>query len=384
MAPAASAGAADKLYASLVALDRELSRSAQTAWFAMQPPALQESFVREFVPQVLPQLVTSQTAAAAMGGKNITSTVAKQSEMSDMPPLPELPEIVPSGFAGVASDGRPLTSLLAQPLIETYVNLDAGMPMAQAMQAGWGSMDQILATQVQDAGRMAQSVAMTVTRVTYYIRHVEPGACSRCIVLSGLHYKTNAGFRRHPKCRCLHIPGVSEYLDPADGSRGVLLQSDTPTPWKVADARGGLERFNAMSAADQDRIFGVAGAKAIRQGASINEVVNVRRGLSTASVGGQNIRTTTEGTTRRGSYSTLRRLIDQQRGETTAERSVRMNGKRQHVITRPRLMPEQIYRIANGDTAEEMRLLLGNGYITEGSFLDRAKRYVAASGNTLQ
>lgn len=342
---------ADALYNSLLALDRTLVQRAKEAWFAMHPKSLQESFVQDFIPKMLPDLIRAQTAAAAMGAKNITRGVdaAAPSVLS----LPPLPDVVPSGFAGVAADGRPLSSLLAQPLIETYVNLDHGMPMDLALRSGFDSMDQILATQVQDAARTAQSVQMVVHRVTYYIRHTEPGACDRCLVLEGAHFKTNKGFLRHPHCRCLHVPGVSEYLDPVDGSRGVKMDSGPPT-------QSPRDLFDAMSRADQDKTFGVAGAQAIRQGASMSSVVNARRGMSTASG------TTTEGTDRRGSFTVLQREIAKQQG-----------GRR--AVTAPRLMPEQIYKIAKGDSAEELRLLLGNGYITEGSFTQRASRYIAMS-----
>ena len=84
-----------------------------------------------------------------------------------------------------------------------------------------------------------------------------------------------------------------------------------------------------MDEAEQDRVFGKAGAQAIRDGADIARVVNARRGMYTA--GG--LRLTREATTRRG-------------------------------IGRPvRLMPEEIYRQANGNRGEALRLLRLHGYI---------------------
>jgi hypothetical protein len=103
--------------------------------------------------------------------------------------------------------------------------------------------------------------------------------------------------------------------------------------------------FDGLTPAQQDRTFTIAGAKAIRAGADVGRVVNARSGMSTASVGGRKVQTTTVGTSRRASR------------------------------TKPRLMPEEIYRVAKGDPAEELRLLMSNGYITEASFAAHATKF---------
>ena len=85
------------------------------------------------------------------------------------------------------------------------------------------------------------------------------------------------------------------------------------------------QRGDYMTAAEQDQAFGKAGGQVIRDGADMNRVVNARRGMQTAADG---------------------RLY-------TAE----VVGKR------PRLMPEQIYREAQGDRDEALRLLKRFSYI---------------------
>ena len=41
---------------------------------------------------------------------------------------------------------------------------------------------------------------MGVRPVGGYVRMVQAGACSRCVVLAGKWYRKNQGFQRHPGC----------------------------------------------------------------------------------------------------------------------------------------------------------------------------------------
>src|SRR5665647_1979159 len=107
-----------------------------------------------------------------------------------------------------------------------------------------------------------------------------PPTCSRCVVLAGKWYRKNQGFARHPGCDCRHIPS-------SESVAGDLTVS--PQAY-----------FDSLSKAEQDRIFTNAGAEAIRNDANIGQVVNARRGMRTAQIGGRDVLITTEGTTRRG------------------------------------------------------------------------------------
>jgi hypothetical protein len=138
---------------------------------------------------------------------------------------------------------------------------------------------------------------------------LNPPSCSRCIVLAGRRYHGLSGFKRHPRCDCTHIP-VAE--DSGDDPR--------------TDPR---QAFDAMSEAERVRVFGRAGADAIRDGADIARVVNARRGRYDLQVAGRTVKATRE----------------------AAGRGVR-------------LMPEQIYAEAAGDRAEAVRLLRLHGYLS--------------------
>jgi hypothetical protein len=131
-------------------------------------------------------------------------------------------------------------------------------------------LDEIVTTQVHDAARESEHVALAAnTELAGYLRVVEPAACGRCVILAGRFYRWNDGFLRHPRCRCSNRP--------------LTRESEPQDP---------RELFNQMSAADQVQAFGADGARAIRDGADPSRVVNARRGMSTTRVNGQDLATT--------------------------------------------------------------------------------------------
>lgn len=222
-------------------------------------------------------------------------------------------EVNPDAFIGVASDGRPIRSLLERPAVATKIALANGATLSRAMATGEATADIITRTQVQDAGRVADGVAIAARPTVGYYRMLNPPSCSRCVLLAGRHYRYNAGFLRHPRCDCIHVPVKGTEAAESEGL--------------ISDPR---EYFDSLSREEQDRTFTKSGAEAVRDGADISQVVNARRGMSTAG-------RTTEGTTRRG-----------------------VAGRR--LQGRQRLMPEEIYRVTSS-RAEAIELLKVNGFI---------------------
>jgi hypothetical protein len=149
-------------------------------------------------------------------------------------------------------------------------------------------------------------------------------SCSRCAILAGKWFRWNAGFSRHPRCDCRHIPAAEDAED---------LRTDPA----AAVASG---QVTGLSQADQ---------QALADGADLNQVVNAHRGMSTATVGGQPVEVTTEGTTRRGYASSVRRAITEQGGATARN-------------VGPRLTPATIYQVT-GSREDAVRLLVANGYV---------------------
>lgn len=340
-----------------LAIVRAVAAAMRRAWQRMSGDDIDGSWER-VRPGVLTVVTGGQLAAAQAAARYVPEVLAAQG----IRPRPEaLP--VPSALAGVASDGRPLDTLLDQAPIAAKVALASGAVLDRAMATGYATLDMIAHTQVADAGRVADQVALVAEPAAEgYVRMlVGATSCSRCAVLAGKWFRWNAGFERHPNCDCVHIPAAE----------------DTPETTSATDP---MTYFNSLSEAEQDRIFTHAGAQAIRDGADMAQVVNARRGarsLATASrvtaaevrvlrggrtrgrlqaqqVFGQPLLTTTEGTTVRG-------LAGQRLG--ARESGERLPGARYRSARAPRLMPEQIYQIAGDDRDEALRLLRRNGYI---------------------
>lgn len=247
-------------------------------------------------------------------------------------------QLVPEMFAGVTGAGLPLADALLAPMLSTLAELNRDVPVAHAMARGAAVLDVVTRTAIADAGRAADSVGMTARpAITSYIRVVEGGACSRCIVLAGREYGVSKAFARHPRCHCGMEPVTREHR---------------PEPVDAKDV------YDGMSAAEKKRTFGEAAVKAIDEGADIAQVVNARRGMESAVVYGQKILKTTEGVTRRGiagrRLGQFEKTSGQRHGtQTTARARAR----------RPRLMPEEIYKQADGDRDHALRLLRLHGYI---------------------
>lgn len=270
----------------------------------------------------------------------------------------------PAGFVGVASDGRELATLMYRPAVSALGTIARGGSAVQAMTAGRFTADLITRTQVADAGRAADITALTTRHaMTGYIRVLSRPSCSRCAILAGRHYRWNAGFRRHPRCDCVHLPVPSA---------------------SIADPLITRPRayFDSLTEAEQNKAFTSAGAEAIRRGADPGQVVNARRGaagltpagaritaaeatairdgrqigrLTPRNVFGRDLFVTTEGTTTRGIAGV--RLGAKQSG-------VKVGGQvRYRSAKAPRLMPESILQIASGDRAEAERLLRRFGYL---------------------
>ncbi|MGW9242587.1 VG15 protein [[Kitasatospora] papulosa] len=253
---------------------------------------------------------------------------------------PDTDTVVPQAFTGVDGAGRPLAGVLMAPIWTALRLVAQGRPLAQAMAAGQGLLDAIVATAVADAGRAADATAMTAKpAVTGYIRVVEAGACDRCIVLAGAEYQTDKAFLRHPRCHCGMEPVTREHRPKPASPKDLVAQ---------------------MSEAQRRKTFGEAGAKALSEGADLGQLVNARRGMQSATVFGQKLQITTEGTTRRG-FAARRLATEKGFAKSPGSRNGAETAGRMRSKT-PRLMPEEIFRIAD-DRTHAVRLLRLHGYI---------------------
>lgn len=316
-------------YVEQVALAAAASRAALDGWADLDLGDIAHSWARLLGLRALRQVEQAQLAAARTARSYVDRVLAarqRTNRRARRHPVPELPlrrpRLVPERLVGVAADGRPLPTLLYQPAVTALRAIEAGRTPQQAAVLGGTQLDMIVRTQIADTGRVATGVEIAATPTLGYVRMLNPPSCSRCAILAGRFYRWNVGFQRHPRCDCIHIP-VSE--DQADDLR--------------TDPR---RYFDSLPEAEQRRIFTVAGAQAIRDGADIGRVVNARRGMST---------------TARGRLGTAR--VFGRDAFVTTEGTGRGRNRRP-----ARLMPEQIYLEAGGDRDEAIRLLRLHGYIT--------------------
>jgi hypothetical protein len=279
------------------------------------------------LPQALAVLGTSQATAAASAGIYVDDVLEASGVAAEA-----AGRVVPGAFAGIASDGRPLASLLLQPMITTLTQLKQGASPARGMATGQFTLDMITRTQVADAGRVAVGTAIAARpQVHGYVRMVVGKTCSRCLLLAGRRYSWNAGFQRHPRCDCRAIPFAEN------------VPGDVATDPKAY--------FASLDEAGQDELLGKAGADAVRAGADLAKVVNARRGMATA--GQTETRVREDGLVVNVHHRTqTTTTVAGRQVFTTTEAAGR----------RPRLMPEQIMRDAR-DRDDAIRLLRLHGFL---------------------
>lgn len=274
-------------------------------------------------PQVgarLTVLVTAAQLAAARSAAEYVPAVLESLAIAAEPAA----GVAATSFAGVASDGRPLETLLYGAVTTAKTAIGQGVARPQALAKGGQWLDMVVATQVADAERAATGVEIAVRpQVTGWVRMVNVPSCSRCVVLAGKFFKWNRGFERHPGCDCRHIPAIEAVADDLQLDPRKMIQAGNVTGLSKAETRAIVE-----------------------DGADPAQVINTRRGMETASAYGRRLKVTNEGVTRRGVAG--RRLADQ--GGSYART--------------PRLRPESIYQIAGDDRDEALRLLRRFGYLT--------------------
>lgn len=314
---------------------------ALLAWRGMDFQNLDASWA-SIGPQVT-QHASSAQLELAKGSDRFTAQVATRT--ADFTPTKA--SIIPEAFAGVDGNGRDVSGILYGAVTTTKEAVGAGLGRVQSLESGATYLAAIFKTVVADLGRSADLVSSAGKSFTHYVRVCNGAACSRCAALSGISSGEEA-FLRHVSCQCTAV-AVTSY------SREKLPSGLHADPQSF---------FEALSAGEQDTVFGKAGAEAIRSGADVTKVVTARRGangigyshrlpnrpgehavMSKVTVGfrpdGKPVRVyaTTEGATRHGVF-----------GKANAGGRVR-------------LMPESIMEIAGPDLGLRQAFLRDAGYL---------------------
>lgn len=298
----------DEHYREMRRLEAVAMLLLRKAWAKVDAGNLVESWDREAA-KVMPAFTRVQTQAATAGATYGAAALLAQGIRSRAEAV-----VQPEAFAGWASDGRPLESLLRVP-----ADVASRVAPERALDAGRSSLDRIARTQIGDAGRVSAGVDIATRPRMGWVRMINPPTCDRCLVLAGRFYRWSDGFDRHPHDDCVSVPAQEE---------------------RAGDLRTNPQAyFRSLSSEDQDKLLGKANAQAVRDGADLNQVVNAKRGMATTADG---VKTTTEGATSKG-------LAGQ-----------RLGARRGRTATR--LIPESIYKLAT-DRADALRLLHLHGYV---------------------
>lgn len=156
-------------------------------------------------PRVGPRLAAlvsaAQVGAATDGAASVPAALAQTGF-----PLRQVAQVNPARFAGTASDGRDLLSLLYGAVIKARTADANGLP--QRLAAGSLFLQTVTQVQIADAGRLSAHVAIAATPGAGWVRYVNPPCCQDCAVLAGKFFRHNQGFRRHPGCDCVHRPAA--------------------------------------------------------------------------------------------------------------------------------------------------------------------------------
>ena len=316
---------------------RLTANQVQALWRLLDASDLTTSWNARIGPRIVQAVTAGQLASAALADDYVDAVVEAEGAVSD-----RAGRVKPEAFAGAAADGRSLESLMYLSVITSKERIGRGMAVDDALMMGLRQALRMGSSEVTQAGRAAVGSSMTGQRtIQGYVRVVQPPACSRCIILAGKEYGWNKGFQRHPKCDCVHLP-TTLIARHQRRDRGGFIDPNA--------------YFGSLSRAEQDRVFTAAGARAIREGADIGQVVNARRGMYTTTAYGRTLRATREGTTTRGYFYRQERARDIARGRVPA------NIGRSYQLMSPRLLPEQIFELAESRD-EAIAMLRRFGYL---------------------
>jgi hypothetical protein len=310
--------AAEQNYAAQKALTASTVNASLSLWQQVDPLDIAASYQTIWA-QLVARLTASQTLAARLARLYVPAVLTAQGidAATDF-------QLLDVAFSGLASDGRDLTSLLLGPMVTAKISIGQGQAPAVALTRGADSLVRIIGTQVADAGRAAESVGMaTHPACKSWVRMLRLPSCSRCALLAGRVYRWSDGFKRHPLCDCRHIPSNEN----AAGD----LTTDPLAAIKAGKVTG-------LSKADTKAI--------VEDGSDPAQVINAQRSLYTADAFGRQLASTREGVTKRGRYGKAQLAAGRSPGKS------------------PRLRPEEIYRLADGDRAEALRLLKHYRYIS--------------------
>lgn len=243
--------AVDTFHRRVAAGEAVAVRAARHAWSRVDKNNIRGSWAR--VKQPLVNILSDIQEQAVDAGLDANVDVMAEIGQYSAPEA-----LVDSrAFSKFSSGGVPLDEWIDRPAIRALEFIKEGVGVDEALGRVGGLFSSSVATNLADVIRQAQQADIATRKHMGFIRCCNADACKWCIVLSGKIYRYNTGFERHMNCHCYHLPvnldDVGSVMDIA------------PSP---------IELFNRMSESEQNKTFGVSGAKSIRAGADIGQIVN--------------------------------------------------------------------------------------------------------------
>jgi hypothetical protein len=209
---------------------------------------------RQYVEQLRIAASAMRAAAAVSAPVGVARTLQRHQYAAITLALDTAPEALAEQGIDAAQDA----AVNVGPLLTSPDGLRPLLEKAESSDA----LARLVGTLTVDASRTAAVVdAATRPAVTGYVRSLQPPSCSRCAILAGRVYPTDTGFARHPRCDCIMTPTT------------LAAGRDLVTDPMVAFERG---QVRGLSKADTE---------AIRVGADIDQVVEVRRKRAGLAVG---------------------------------------------------------------------------------------------------
>lgn len=251
---------ADSYYRDQQALAATTVGAAKKLWRGMD-----DDFNRSWATIGPAMLETVQLGRTAAANRSLGVTAAILAETDQV--APAVASVSTAAFLRSAPDGRPMGSLLTESVVQAKLAMQTGVGTARALSLAETWLVGALLTVMSDTGRAVVGAdVVSRPKVAGYVRMLNGPSCARCVILGGKWFRWNTGFLRHPRCDCRHVASADKAWAESEGF--------------VSDP---YEYFHAQSPAEQDRVWGAMNARAIRDGADIYRVENIRlRGLTTA------------------------------------------------------------------------------------------------------
>lgn len=261
-------------------------------------------------------VLTAQVLSASTANQYIAAQTAVQGASG------AARAVAPMAFTSNAGD---LADWLTTAFTRGLLLEAGGMARNEARMSGLSKLTQMVTTLVSDAGREAVGAGIVGhPSLTGYFRRLRLPSCSRCAVMAGKHYKWNAGFERHPRCDCIHVPSTRSY----EG-----------TGFDVTDAVASGE-VTGLTEAQRVAI--------LDYNADPSQVINANQSGAryTGMFDGRKVELTRQGATNRA---------------LGGKRLLFAAGQRKGVAER--LSPGAIYKLGAGNRAKTSDLLFAHGYL---------------------